>query len=125
MSMTMNDAEFATLSRQSDYILRDLCNIEREVVTGKDQYGKEIREWVPISYDVKCNKAPVITTRIVEGEIQGRIVARESWWFTVPIGTNVRTSDRMVIDGNAFYVDIVMAPQSYSVVTRLVCVENA
>lgn len=124
MSFTMNDAEFASLSRTSDYVLRDICNIEREVITGKDQYGKEQREWIPMFSGVKCNKAPVTTTRIVEGEIQGQIFARGQWLITLPVGTAVKTSDRIVIDGTALYVDVVLAPRSYTVVMRLVCIEN-
>lgn len=122
--LTMNDAEFASLSRTSDYILRETCNIEREVVTGKDQFGKETKEWIGVRNAVKCNKAPLETSRLGENEIQGRIWAKGTWFITVPIGTNVKTSDRIVIDGNALYVDAVLAPRSYSVVMRLVCVEN-
>lgn len=122
--LTMNDAEFATLYRTSDYVLRDICNIEREVVVSKDQYGKEIKEWVPTLYGVKCNKAPVTTTRLLEGEIQGRIWARGQWLITLPVGTAVKTSDRVIIDGTALYVDVVLAPRSYTVVMRLVCVDN-
>lgn len=122
--LTMNDAEFASLSRTSDFILRETCNIERETVTGKDQFGKETKEWIPLTYGVKCNKSPLETSRLLEGEVQGRIWAKGTWFITVPVGTNVRTSDRIVIDGTALYVDAVLAPRSYTVVMRLVCVEN-
>lgn len=122
--LTMNDAEFSSLYRTSEYILREVCNIEREVVTGKDQFGKEIKEWIPLTYDVKCNKSPLETSRLSEDEVIGKIWAKGTWFITVPVGTNVRTSDRIVIDGTALYVDTVLAPRSYTVVMRLVCVEN-
>lgn len=125
--LTPTDAELNLLGRDANSILRELCNIERRVVSSRDQFGNQTTEWTTVRNNVKCNKAPARTGTGAlgsEGEINGRIWVRGAWLMTFPLGTDVKTSDRIVIDGSALYVDTVLAPRSYAVTIRTVCVEN-
>ena len=58
-----------------------------------------------------------------ERAIAERLVGVQTWTITLPALTDVRAADRLIVGSRTLEVVGVLAPRSYELCTRCVCVE--
>jgi SPP1 family predicted phage head-tail adaptor len=69
---------------------------------------------------VACRVAPS-TGR--EQSIAGRLDAVGTWTLTLPAGTDVTAADRIAVGARTFEVVLPLAPRSWEIGRRIVCLE--
>jgi head-tail adaptor len=98
----------------------DTAVIQRKTLTSDDA-GGYTEGWTTIA-TVDCRVAPQGFTRDEE-EIADRITAAKLWVITVPAGTDVDHSDRILVGSRTFEPVARPGPRSYEVGRRITCVE--
>ncbi len=97
------------------------CQIQRKIAT-PDGIGTDIESWVTIS-----------SNGLMAGMSQpsGGLLANYSfiigdlaaWTVRIPIGTDVREQDRLIVGGQTLIVQVVLAPRSYEVLHSVIASE--
>lgn len=114
-------AELDSMRADVNASLPDTCAVVRPSTT-VDSTGALV-EGVPTTVaTVACRISPSI--RVPEEAIAaGRVGNVTPWNLTLPAGTDVSAGDRISSDGRAFEVVADLAPRSFEVSVRVVCVE--
>lgn len=82
-------------------MMPDTCVISRYTVAS-DSGGGQTQTWGTVA-TVACRYAPRLG-RPQEGEASDRMQNATDWIFNVPVGTDVETEDRIVVNGRTFEV---------------------
>lgn len=85
-----------------------------------DGLGGTSLVWAAVRSSVPMRLAPFDGAAFADVEFQGRASNSKRWNLTLPAGTDVRSDDRVSIDGRTFEVDSVAAPRTWELAVRVV-----
>lgn len=97
----------------------DSASIRRPVVAN-DGIGGTSRTWSVVG-TVKCRMA--VNAAGDSAVLAGQIVERAPWRVTFPALTDIRNTDRLVINGKTLEVVGVAGPSTYETARVVVCTE--
>jgi head-tail adaptor len=115
--MTLTDAEIDSMQAVGDAHLAGTAVIQRATAVS-DAGGGGSLTWANVG-TVSARFAPVISTGTTNEDVQGgRMTAEVDSIVTVPAGTDVRVTDRLV-SGGTFEVTNVRSPQTWEINRRV------
>lgn len=104
----------ATLTRS----LPDTATIQRRTRVSDDQGGQS-DTWATASTNVPCRLSPMASVAESERILGAREGSQARWLATFPSGTDVGSSDRVVVGSRTFEVTQVFAPRSWELGRRV------
>lgn len=111
--------EWADIRSTAQAALTDSCQIQRAVKTS-DGAGSESLSWSTVATVAAKISTP---TGGYIGEMASRLSEQASFQVSLPNGTDVRVTDRLVIDSQTLTVQAVYDPQTYSSLVRVLASE--
>ncbi len=93
--------------------------IRRRTATA-DGLGGATATYTAIASHVPMRLAPLDGAAFAEGELAGRATNEKRWMLTLAADVDVRTTDRLELDGRVFEVDSIAARRSWELSTRVV-----
>lgn len=128
----LNSAEIGWMQAQIVESLPDAAVIERQTRVSDAMGGASV-SWVSVDQGiplllaggdaVPCRVSPAgfaPDERLIAERLQGDL----AWTLTLPAGTDVTEKDRIMVGTRTFEVIGVLAPRSWEVSRRVVCVEK-
>ncbi len=115
---------------RSGVLFDQTAEIQRPVTIG-DGLGGQTTTWETVA-TVPCRVVPGGTQPrdSVGGEVAAgpwmaspRVSTIQTWVVSVPVDTDIRPQDRLIVDTRAFEVVAPLGPRSDEVRTRVACVE--
>lgn len=115
-------AELADLRSEQNAAMPDTCVISRPTLSQND-IGEETSSYATSS-TVACRLAArTAASYDTERTIGDQWSAFHRWDLTVPYGTDIQTTDRVVIGSRTFEIDSVDAGASYATAIRALVTE--
>lgn len=102
--------------------------IVHRLVRTRDTSLGHTEAWTPIPDPVDCRYAPLaggVGTAMAETLMQGRVGTAEAWIFSVPVGSDIRNTDRVVVDDAGYEVALILEPRTWETNMRFVGVRLA
>ena len=117
----LNARELASIRAEAERLLPDTCEIQRATrTTGGD--GETVETWSTIA-TAACRVSP--GRGPIEQEIGARLTSVNFWIVALPVPTDVRADDRVLVGSRTFEVVGVMGPRTNEISRRVACVEVA
>ena len=112
----LSEQDLATMRAVLDTTLDKMGAIQRKA-TVKNGRGGTSETW-PTVATKPCRVAPT-SNQPEEFTNGGRLVANSYWRISFPAGTDIRSEDRVVIDGVTYEVTAPLGPRSYEKLRRV------
>ena len=114
----LSASEIAAMREAQEAALPDTCTILRRTLTNDGQ-GGYVETWSEVATGVKCrlvhsNLAPRETV------IAERAAGRTVWQLTVPYGTDISRTDRVVVNGVTYEILAVWSGGTWETARRVV-----
>ena len=119
----LSAAELASLRATVEASLPDTAAIHRpnRVSDGQGEYKEGTPATIAVA-TVKCRVSPAGKSA-EERIIADRLGQAMAWAITVPPETDVKRTDRVIVNGRTFEVAQILGPRSYEVSRRVVAIE--
>lgn len=117
--MAVSAAQLAAFQAATNRTMDQTCTIQREVQT-PDGAGGHSSTWPAIA-TVACHVNQP-TPQLLQN-YDYLIGSQSAWLVRVPVGTNVREGDRLIVGGQTLKVQVILAPRSYPIALRLLAAE--
>lgn len=120
----LSASEQVVLRRYAEHALIGRCDIQRRTRT-TDGAGGFTASYATVYSNVKCRISPVRNDFQQERVIAERLGASTSWILSLPVGTDIKLNDRVIIaSSNPLEVQAIMdVPRSIETVIRTVVLE--
>jgi hypothetical protein len=99
----LSNGELVDMRADGVVSLPDVCTIMM-AVESSDGMGSQLRTWSVRASGVACRLSPMGVSASGERVSSGRLTSSETWTLTVPAGTVLVASDRVVVDGVTYEV---------------------
>lgn len=114
----LSDATIARFRAVQTAAMPDLCEIQRRTPGSRNAYGERTETWATVA-TVPCRMADAKTVRS-EGLLASVIATSNAQYIlTVPFGTTVLSSDRVVYGGYVFEVAAESIPTTWNSATQV------
>lgn len=112
MSTSIPDAELEAIAKDlEDEVMPNVATILKRALTPDGQGGKE-EAYVPRAEGVECGLAPLkARAGNAEDVAGGRPSATSRWLFTFPVGTVIKATDVVDLEGARYRVETVRGPR--------------
>lgn len=125
MTLLLNDEQITSMRETLNRSLPEMAVIYR--LTRTDDTSGGTTETLEAGDPIECRVAPLgggVGAAMAESLIVGRVGTADSWMVTFPADTDVRLTDSLIVlDDRPLEVVAVLAPRSWELSRRVVCVE--
>lgn len=124
MTMLLSAADLASMRATLNRTLPDTATIQRDTL-GSDGSGGQTVSSTATTGPFACRVAATAsTTQRGEQVIAGKLDAVGVWTITLPAGTDVKATDRILIGSRTFDVTLPLRPRSWQLSCRVLCTET-
>lgn len=92
----------------------------QRITSGSDGYGSSPDTWSTVNTVQGMLSLPTGTYMQDQAD---RLTSVKTWVVSVPVGTDIRLKDHLVVGTDTLLVETVNAPESYAVLTHILCSE--
>lgn len=114
-------AELAAMQATVNASLPETCTVQRVTSQSANGYGGTTDTWSTVA-TLACLDEPAGRTP-AEREITGKLQAVSARTVTLPAGSDVRASDRLVQNGKTLHVVAPLTREAYDLNLQVVCTE--
>jgi hypothetical protein len=116
----LSDSELASIRSDVAAAACDTpCTIQRKTAT-KDAFGTETETWATIASVNVGMRQPSAGQLANYAFLIGSLAA---WQVNMPVGTDVKHQDHLIIGGVTMVVQVDLSPQSYNALTTVLATE--
>jgi head-tail adaptor len=119
MSIPLSDGELAAIRTAAQTFMNTPLTIQRRT-TSKGATSNVITGWATVA---TVNGLLAQPTAGVLANYDYLIGSQAMWQVHVPVGTDIRASDRVLVGGQTMEVQVVLQPQSNPISTRVLATE--